>query len=120
MIKRKSSYPITRNEKMRGGEGVAIIESLLTPAELYEKGRLYAKITLKPGSSIGHHVHEGEMETFHIISGEAEYFDNGETVRLLPGDTTLTHCGEGHSIRSDGEVPLELIAVILYKALKSN
>jgi len=115
MIKRKSSYPITRNEKMRGGEGVAIIESLLTPAELYEKGRLYAKITLEPGSSIGHHMHEGEMETFHIISGVAELVDNGETVTLTVGDTALTQSGESHSVKSIGDTPLEIIALILYK-----
>jgi len=115
MVKRKASYPITRNEKMRGGEGVAIIESLLTPAELYEKGRLYAKITLEPGSSIGHHVHEGEMESFHIISGEAEFYDNGETVKLTSGDTSLTQSGEEHSVKSVGDTPLEMIALILFK-----
>ena len=115
MIKRKASYPTKRNEKMRGGEGVAIIESLLTPAELYEKGRLFAKITLQPGSSIGHHIHEGEMEAFFIISGEAELFDNGETVTLSSGDTALTQSGEEHSVKSIGNTPLEMIALILFK-----
>ena len=115
MIKRKSSYPVQRNEKMRGGDGFAVVESLLTPAELYEKGRLYAKITLEPGSSIGYHTHEGEMESFHIISGEAEYLDGEETVILSPGDTTLTQSGNSHSIKSIGDAPLELIALILHK-----
>jgi len=115
MIKRKNSYPVQRNEKMRGGDGFAIIESLLTPAELYEKGRLFAKITLEPGSSIGCHVHEGEMESFYIINGEAEYLDNEETVLLSPGDTTLTQSSGKHSIKSIGDVPLELIALILFK-----
>jgi len=115
MIKRKSSYATKHIEKMRGGEGVAVIEDLLTPAEMYEKGRLYAKITLEPGSSIGYHLHEGEMETFFIISGEAEYFDNGETVRLVPGDTALNQSGNGHSVKSIGATPLEMIALILFK-----
>jgi len=115
MVKRKSSYPVQHNERMRGGDGVAVVESLLTPAELYEKGRLFAKITLKPGSSIGYHVHEGEMESFYIISGEAEFLDKGKIIKLSPGDTTLTESGEGHSIKSTGDTPLELIALILFK-----
>ena len=115
MIKRKASYPTQRYEKMRDGEGFVTIERLLTPEELYEKGRLYAKIIIEPGCSIGYHVHEGEMESFYIISGEAETNDNGETVTLLPGDTTLTLSGEGHSIKSIGETPLEMLALILFK-----
>jgi len=115
MIKRKASYPIKRNEKMRGGEGIVTLESLLEPAELYEKGRLFSKVTLDPGSSIGYHVHEGEMEAFYIISGEAEMSDNGETVTLQAGDTTLAMSGEGHSLKNKGKEPLELIALILFK-----
>jgi len=112
---RKGSYPVRRNENMRGGDGIVTVENLLTPEDLYEKGRLFAKITIDPGCSIGHHLHEGEMESFYIISGEAEYSDNGEIVTLSPGDTTLTPSGEGHSIKSIGTTPLELIALILYK-----
>jgi len=115
MVKRNTSYPVLRNENMRGGEGVVVVESLLTPAELYEKGRLFAKITLEPGCSIGYHVHEGEMESFHIISGEAEFIDKEERVMLSPGDTTLTQSGSGHSIKSVGDAPLVLIALILHK-----
>ena len=115
MIKRKDSYPTQQLEKMRDGDGVVTIERLLTPEELYDKGRLYAKIILPPGASIGYHVHEGEMESFYVISGKAEYDDNGETTTLLPGDTTLTQAGEGHSIRSIGDTALELIAQILFE-----
>ena len=115
MVRRKTDYPTQRNEKMRGGEGCAIIESLLTPAELYDKGRLFAKITLEPGSSIGYHVHEGEMESFFIISGVAELLDKDTTVTLLPGDTSLTQSGVGHSVKSVGSTPLEMIALILFK-----
>jgi len=115
MVKRKSSFPVQQKERMRDGEGIVTIENLLSPAEIYEKGRLFAKMTLDPGSSIGYHVHEGEMETFCIISGMAEFFDNGEIVTLLPGDVALTPNGEGHSIKSIGDTPLEMIAVILFE-----
>ena len=115
MIRRSASYPAEQKEQMRGGEGVVVIEKLLSPDEIYEKGRLFAKMKLEPGASIGYHIHEGEMETFFILNGKAEYSDNGIIITLLPGDTTLTADGEGHSIKSVGDVPLELIAVILYK-----
>jgi len=115
MIIRKDSYPTQQVEKMRDGDGVVTIERLLTPEELYDKGRLYAILTLPPGASIGYHVHEGEMESFYVISGKAEYNDNGETVTLMPGDTSLTAADEGHSIRSIGDTDLALLAQILYK-----
>jgi len=114
MIKRKSSYPVQEYENMRGGDGVVVIERLLTPDELYDKGRLYAKLILDTGCSIGYHVHEGEMESFYIATGEAEVFDNGEIVRVSAGDTVLTKNGEGHSIKNVGTETLEVIAQILY------
>jgi len=115
MVKRKGSYTVQKNENMRGGDGIVVIEHLLTGEELYEKGRLYAKITLEPGCSIGHHVHEGEMESYHIICGEAKVSDNGEIVTVNAGDTVLTVCGEGHLIKNIGNTALEFIALILYK-----
>jgi len=115
MVKRKADYKVQKNENMRGGDGTVVIEHLLTPDELYEKGRLYARIILEPGCSIGHHVHEGEMESFYIVSGEAEISDNGEIVKVSAGDSILTRSGEGHSVRNTGAVTLEMMALILYK-----
>ena len=115
MVKRNASYEMNQVENMRGGEGIVTVEKLLTPEELYDKGRLYAKLTLAPGSSIGNHLHEGEMESYYIISGKAEYMDGAEQATLLPGDTTLTRSGGEHSVKSIGDTPLELIALILYK-----
>jgi len=115
MIKRNESYETQISENMRGGDGSVKIEHLLTKEELNNKGRLYAKITLEPGCSIGHHVHEGEMEAYHIISGTAEYDDNGETVTLNAGDTTHTPAGKGHAIKNTGTNPLIFIALILFE-----
>jgi len=115
MGKVHSNYETKIMENMRGGDGSVKIENLLTPDDLYNKGRLFARITIEPGSSIGYHVHEGEMESYHIISGEAEYDDNGkETIRLTAGDTAYTPNGEGHAIKSVGNVPLVFIALIVF------
>ena len=115
MVKRKTDYNVVKNENMRGGEGVVVIEHLLTPDEIYEKGRLFAKLTLEPGCSIGHHVHEGEMESYYIVCGEGELDDNGELVTVYAGDTVLTRSDEGHSIKNIGKDTLVIIAQILYK-----
>ena len=114
MIKRNSSYEVKINENMRGGVGSVKIEQLLTPDELNNKGRLFAKITLEPGCSIGFHVHENEMESFTILCGEAEYDDNGEAIKLYPGDTSYTPAGDGHAIKNTGDTMLEFIALILF------
>ena len=115
MIKRKTDYTISQNENMRGGDGVVTIKHLLTPQELYEKGRLYAVLVLEPGCSVGSHVHEGEMESYYIIRGEAEVSDNGELVTVAAGDSVLTRSGEEHSIKNIGDDTLELMALIIYK-----
>jgi len=114
MIKRQNEYKTESKENMRGGNGAVMVTELLSPGDLVEKGRLYARLTLEAGVSIGYHVHEKDMEIFFILSGEAEYSDNGKPVALYPGDTALTPCGEGHSIRNAGSSPLELLALILY------
>jgi len=115
MVKKKGSYAPERVDNMRSGDGFVTVERLLTPEELYDKGRLYAILTLEPGSSIGFHLHEGEMESFYVVGGKAEYLDGDETVTLTPGDTTLTLSGDGHSVRSIGDTALVLVAQILYK-----
>jgi len=114
MIKRNADYETQINENMRGGEGSVKLEHLLNADELNNKGRLFARITIEPGCSVGHHVHDGEMESYYIVSGEAEYDDNGETVKLSAGDTTHTPSGEGHGIKNSGTEPLEFIALIIF------
>jgi len=114
MVKRNSSYEVQISENMRGGDGPVKLEHLLSGEELNNKGRLFAKISLEPGCSIGFHIHENEMESYTILCGEAEYDDNGETVKLYPGDTTHTPAGEGHAIKNTGNTTLEFIALILF------
>jgi len=114
MIKRKNEYTVQQNENMRGGEGTVVIKHLLTPEELYEKGRLYAVLVLEPGCSVGSHIHEGEMESYYIVKGEAEVSDNGNLQTVSAGDSVLTRNGEEHSIKNIGTDTLEVMALIIY------
>ena len=113
MIKRGGDFSKEVRKGMRGGDGEVLIERLWEPeTEIKADNRLFAKLTLEPGSSIGFHRHEGEEEVFYVIRGEAEADDDGEIVHLFTGDTIMTGGGAGHAIKSVGDEPLELLAVI--------
>ena len=77
------------------------------------KIRLFSFIQLKPGEEVDYHMHIGESETYFILSGQGIYNDNGNIVDVVPGMTTLTPSGEGHSIKNTGEEVLTFIALIL-------
>ncbi len=100
-------------ESMRGGEGQAELLHVFKQEELRGKCRIFAKITLLPGCSIGSHVHDQEEEIYYILEGTAEADDNGKTVALGVGDALITGGGETHAIANRGSAPLVLMAVIL-------
>ena len=114
MIRKKEDQAI-EFRCIRGGNGETeqhkICESV---EELYGKGRVFNHMILAPGNSIGEHVHEGDNEIFYFLSGTGEYNDNGTTVQVKPGDTTVCNDGETHSLVNTGDIPLEFIALILY------
>lgn len=113
MIKRQEDFESRVLENMRGGEGSVRIEKIWNPeTELKANNRLFAKLVLEPGSSIGFHKHEDEEEVFVVLRGVAEADDDGEIVMLNMGDSILTADGAGHSIKSVGDETLELLAVI--------
>ncbi|HPN84523.1 MAG TPA: cupin domain-containing protein [Victivallales bacterium] len=113
MIRKNGEFITETREKMRGGEGKVTIEKIWEPGkDLKAKTRLFAKLILEPGSSIGFHKHENEEEVFLILKGEAELDDNGKTSLLKAGDSILTGGGAGHSVKCSGKSPLEILAVI--------
>lgn len=114
MIRRSSEMKIVNNENMRGGDGIVSICHVLDKGEYKGASRLLGTITLKPGCSIGAHVHENEEEVFYIIEGTAAYNDNGKTEILNKGDSCICLSGEEHSIANrEAEGDLVLFAAIL-------
>ena len=115
MIRRKEECKTEYREKMRGGDGTAIVTSLIAgPEELNGKGRLFSRITLNPGCSIGFHVHENESELFYIVKGTAEYNDGGTVRTVTAGDMTICPSGTGHGIANRTDEVVKVVAVILY------
>jgi len=114
MIRKAADCKKEYRENMRGGNGTVELTNFASPAELNEKGRLFANITLKPGCSIGYHVHENDSELFYLMKGEALYNDNGVAYTVSAGDVMICGAGTGHAIANNGEEDVEICAVILY------
>lgn len=115
MIKKPEEYKIDLREQMRGGNGTVKIENFVSAAELNDKGRLFGKIILEPGCSIGYHVHEKDAELFYILKGTAKYTDGDRVVTVTAGDTTICPTGTGHGIANEGDETVELVALIVYE-----
>ncbi len=113
MLKRAAAMEREVRERMRGGSGTVEILHVLRPAELKGKTRLFARLTLQPGSSIGYHVHDGEEEIFYILSGEGKVTDGDAVSAVGPGDAIVTGGGSGHAIECTGSQPLQVMAAIL-------
>ena len=115
MVKNFEDFKTELRENMRGGDGTVVVTSFVSAEELNDKGRLFGKITLKPGCGIGFHVHETDSELFYIVKGTAVYDDNGVKTTVSAGNVTLTPAGTGHAIKNEGDEDVELVALIVYK-----
>lgn len=105
-----------RTEKiinMRNGKGEVEILHLIEKQSLFGKARLFAKLSIKPGSSIGSHRHENEFEIFYVLSGNGLFNDNGNTIPVQTGDICFTAPGETHSIENTSQQDLEILAIII-------
>ena len=115
MIRRADECNVEYREHMRDGDGTVKLTSFIEgPAELNDKGRLFSKITLEPGCSIGFHIHDKDAELFYFVRGTGEYNDNGEIVTVKAGDVAICPTGTCHGIANTGDENLELVAVIVY------
>ena len=111
----KGTYAPEKRPNMRGGEGTATVEAFIKEGTngLPEKLRLYSRIYLPAGASIGYHVHEGEAEVFHFEAGKGRVKDDEQVLTVEPGDVLITTSGHGHSVENIGDAELILTAVIV-------
>mgnify|MGYP000525174637 CR=1 FL=1 len=71
MIRRKNDVRVRPVENAQGGEGTVTFYDWLLPEEAAGHGRVFSKLVIPPGASIGYHEHEGEFEAYTVLSGEA-------------------------------------------------
>ena len=115
MIRRSSEKETVRKPAPFNGVGEITVRSILNgDPEMEHKGRVFGHTTVYPGSEIGFHIHNGDSETYYILSGRGRYNDNGTIVEVGAGDVTYCAPGEGYGLACIGEEPVEMIALILY------
>ena len=114
MYKPRSAFATEVRTAMRGGDGSVKIEHIWKKGEeMGSPTRMYSRLILQPGCSIGWHVHENEEEIFYILAGQARIDDNGTEVIASVGDSVITRSGEGHSVACEGTDTLEILACII-------
>lgn len=113
MIRYADQMKQEKREHMRDGDGTVTLTPAFEAEDIHSKTRLFSRITLPVGASIGFHTHDNEEEFYYFLSGMGEFNDNGELHTIQAGDATVTGCGKGHAVRNTGNVPLEMLAVIV-------
>ena len=115
MIKRNEDHKVESAEHMFGEEGSVVFKRIAETADdLYGKGRIFSEVTLEKDCGLGWHVHQGDGEFYYVVSGEAEYSDNGVMPVLKAGDPAFCPNGEGHSVKNKNDEPFVFIALVIY------
>ena len=105
-------------EGLAGGKGIAHMYHVLSKDELNGHGRLYARVVLEPGCSVGWHQHIHDTEPYYILKGEGDFFEgdsqDGERrmTRVHAGQVCLIDVGQWHSIENNSGENLEFMGLI--------
>lgn len=119
MVKRKSELPVTVRKEMAGGKKQVLSTALLAPEEFGGSGRVFSRLLLAPGCSIGLHQHMEEWEAFYIEQGSGIYYDGDQAVPVQAGDVAIVADGGFHGIENNQpEGDLAVIALVLYTKQK--
>ena len=95
------------------GVGKAYRYRIVSADKLYGHGRMYAKVVLQPGSTIGWHQHIHETEPYYILSGEGTFIDNDKSKTTVhAGDICTIEPGQWHSMENNGQEDLVFMALI--------
>lgn len=107
---------IVKIEELAGGKGTTTIHHIISPEEFGTAGRMFAKVELEPGASIGWHRHTGETEPYYVLEGRGVFVDNdGTRTEVGPGDCCLIQEGQCHAIENASScLPFVFMAMVYY------
>ncbi|MGI6094962.1 MAG: cupin domain-containing protein [Lachnospiraceae bacterium] len=95
------------------GKGTATVHHIVSKDELLGHGRMYAKVVLPPGASVGWHTHVNETEPYYILKGHPTFVDNdGSRTEVGPGDCCVIEVGHSHSLENNTDSDVEFMALI--------
>ena len=113
MVKKFQDIKPVIIENMKGGEGLVEKTSSIEVGEYNSDARVITRLVLRPGVSIGRHVHMGDEEIMSILRGKARYYEEGKEYILEEGDVTICLNGQEHSIENASETEdLEIYVVV--------
>ena len=113
MIRRKEGIRIREVKNAMNGKGTVCFHDWLLPEEAAGHGRVFSKLVIPPGCSVGYHQHNNEFEAFYVLEGQATVTDGEETFVLNEGDMNLCRNGDFHGVENCTEKDLVLMALIM-------
>ena len=102
-------------ENANGGKGKITLQPILSKEQMADKCRLFVKVTIPPGASMGLHTHKGDGECYYILSGKGLYTDDDKQYEMVPGDAAWCADGHSHAIENIGDADLIFMGLIIYK-----
>ena len=111
MLVRAGESRTDKVENLKGGVGV--VEKRLCLEALPQGAKMFAELTLTPGSSIGQHKHTGEYEIFFCTRGELTLDDGGEEKLMHAGDFAICPDGGTHALYNRSNAPATVFASII-------
>ena len=104
---------VTYVDGLAGGRGRAKVSHIVSEQEMMGHGRMYAKVTLPPGASVGWHQHVRDTEPYYILKGHGDFIDNDHRVyHVGAGDVCVIEVGQYHSMENNSDEDLEFMALI--------
>ena len=101
-------------KNMKNGDGEFQLQHIASKENLFNHGRLFAKGTLPPGSSVGLHEHVADVEICYFLEGEGLLIDDNKTYQVKTGDVNIVYGGKSHEIINNGNKDLVYIVLVLY------
>ncbi len=111
LIKKEDRVTTIGDSKREGAPNFTKWE--MAPIEnLYGSGRLFSTITLPVGAQVPTHYHHNEFEIYCMLTGEGDYNDNGNIIRIKAGDTVICPDGEMHGLINNSDAELSFVAFV--------
>lgn len=102
-------------EHVVGGKGTVDFTYLAEGRMLGKnKVRAFNIVSIRPGSSIGCHCHQGESEISYFLLGRGKVILDQEEHEVKAGDLGYCPSGHSHSIENTGDEDLKIIALVIY------
>ncbi|HLP69346.1 MAG TPA: cupin domain-containing protein [Rhizobium sp.] len=83
----------------------------LTAAQTQTRVGIFESLD-QPGYGPPRHVHNREDETFHVQSGEVEFWMNGQRRLEGPGSVVFVPRGTEHTFRVIGDLPARMLTIM--------